>query len=106
MKDRELMVKAIEEMYDTTTKIEAIQSKYITERQDLALTLSNAYVAYRDALAIPKVDGDILDPLDAQLHIEYHKYKSIVETLDIISQCESNLESAIDSMKKCMEGST
>ena len=106
MKDKEFMVKTIEELYHIITKVDTIQSKYITEKQDLALTLSSAYVAYRDALFIPKADADIMDPLDAQLHIEYHKYKSIMETFDVISQCGSDLENAIDAMKLCIEHNT
>ena len=104
--NKELMVKAIEELYYTIAKLETIQSKCIAEKQDSALALSNAYMAYRDALSIPKADGDIMDPLDAQLHIEYHKYKSIVETFNVISQCGSDLENAIDAMKLCIESNT
>lgn len=106
MKDKEFMVKAIEKLYYTIAKLETIQSKCIAEKQDLALALSNAYTAYRDALSIPKADGDIMDPLDAQLHIEYHKYKSIVETFDVISQCGSDLENAINAVKLCIERNT
>ena len=44
----------------TILNIRTIQNEFLIEKQDIALSLSSSYVAYRDALSIPKVDGTIL----------------------------------------------
>ena len=59
---KELLEKAVTELYAAIAKIESIQNEFLIKKQDIALSLSSSYVAYRDALSIPKVDGTILDP--------------------------------------------
>lgn len=97
--DKELLEKTVTELYGAIAKIESIQNEFLIKKQDIALSLSSSYVAYRDALFIPKVDGTILDPLDSQLRSEYNAYKQVILTLEELSQCSATLSNVVDSMK-------
>lgn len=101
--DKELLEKTVIELYDAIAKIESIQNEFLNKKQDAALSLSSSYVAYRDALFIPNVDGTIMDPLDNQLRSEYNAYKQVILTLEGLSQCSSILNNVVDSIKLSSE---